>query len=235
MLTLITYPAHFGEPSGSPFCVKAMCLLNMSGADWQPEFTNDPRKAPKAKLPVLRAGERTIADSDAIREFLELETGTDFDAGLDPQQRATSRAVIRMVEEHLYFATVCDRWMNDENWAHVRQAFFSEIPAVLRGLITRQVRKQAVGAAKGQGMGRFSEAERLGRARKDIEAVQALLADKQFLFGDTPTAADASVVPALRAAACAPVATDLSRLVSGNAVLAAYLNRGRDALYPQVA
>lgn len=31
MLNLITFPATFGEPSSSPFCVKAMILLQMSG------------------------------------------------------------------------------------------------------------------------------------------------------------------------------------------------------------
>ncbi len=56
MLKLMTYKPAFGEPSASPFCTKAICLLNMSGLDWKPEYTSDPRKAPMAKLPVLRDG-----------------------------------------------------------------------------------------------------------------------------------------------------------------------------------
>ena len=67
MLELITYKPAFSEPSGSPFCVKAMCLLRMSGLDWTPDFDADPRKAPISKLPVLRDGTRRIADSNALK------------------------------------------------------------------------------------------------------------------------------------------------------------------------
>lgn len=78
MLKLITFPVAFGEPSASPFCVKAMCLLQFSGVNWTPKFTSDPRKIPNGKLPILINGGKTIADSDGIRAHLEKAFKTDF-------------------------------------------------------------------------------------------------------------------------------------------------------------
>lgn len=56
MITLITYAPAFGQVAASPFCVKAIWLLNMSGQKWQREDSMDPRRMPKQKLPVIRVG-----------------------------------------------------------------------------------------------------------------------------------------------------------------------------------
>lgn len=234
MLKLQAYAPVFGEPSGSPFCVKAMCLLQMSGQEWAITKTDDPRKAPKGKLPVLETGANLVADSDDIRDYLEATFDVDFDKGLSPRERALSRAIIRMVEEHMYFALSCDRWANDDNWEHVKKAYFSKIPPILNGFITGSIRKQVLNANKGQGMGRHSTKEQFARVKKDIDALETLLADQLFLFGDFPTAADASTVSMLSAIAASPTQTELSDCVKQNASLSAYIQRGRDAIYPKL-
>lgn len=231
-MKLITFPAAFDEPSASPFCVKAMCLLQMSGAGWSPKFANGPRKAPNGKLPVLIDNGVIVADSDGIRAHLENTLGVDFDAGMTAAQRATSRAVIRMVEEHLYFALVSDRWLNEENWGHVKRAFFSRIPKVINGLVTNMIRKKTRAQVYAQGMGRHSVSVQVKRAGQDIAAIKALLGDKPYLFGDAPTAADMSVVPIMSAIAKSPTRTALSNLIKDDPTLMAYLGRGRDTMYP---
>ncbi len=232
MLTLVTYSPAFGEPAASPFCVKAMILLEMSGQAWQPEFSGDPRKGPKGKLPVLRDGGRVIPDSDAIRDYLEQRFGVDFDAGLSGEQRAVSRAFIRMAEEHIYFLLVCNRWLNDENWADVRRTFFGQIPAIINGFVTGKIRRKVRRNMDGQGMGRFNAEEQLARLDHDLQAVSGQLGQGDFLFGDRPTAADASVVPMLRALASSVAKTPLSERVARDAGLVAYLERGVAAMYP---
>lgn len=232
MLKLVVYPGAFAEPSASPFCVKALCLLKLSGLKHAVEETHDPRKAPKRKLPILLDGDKAIADSDQIRDHLEAAHGCDFDRGLTEEQRAVSRAVIRMMEEHLYFTLVCDRWGNDANWAHTKRVYFAHIGFPMNGLVTRMVRKQALGALDGQGMGRHSDAERFARVKKDIDSVATLLGDKPFLFGEQPSAADVSAVTMLAAGAVAPVPTETSAYIAGHPVLSAYIERGRKAFYP---
>lgn len=233
MLKLITYPAGFGAPTASPFCVKAMCLLQASRLDWEPEWSNDPRKAPKNKLPVLRDGTIMVPDSDEIRTHLETHYGIDFDADLSDKDRAISQAVIRMTEENLYFAAVCNRWLNDANWEVTRRTLFADIPKLINKFVTDKIRKQATANVNGQGMGRHSPEERAARAAKDISSIETLLGDKPFLFSDRPTAADMSVVPMLHAIASSAVETPTSVLVTGNVPITAYVARGVAAMYPE--
>ena len=233
MLKIQAYAPVFGEPSGSPFCVKAMCLLELSGQDWSYVRTDDPRKAPKGKLPVLEMNAQLVADSDDIRDYLERTYDIDFDNGLSAHERAISRSVIRMVEEHIYFALSCDRWLHDGNWQHVKKAYFAKMPPIVGGLITNAIRKQVINANRGQGMGRHSPKERFLRVKKDIDALEELLGDQSFLFGDFTTAADVSVVTMLNACAAAPVPTELSQYINQNNKLCAYLKRGREAFYPK--
>jgi len=230
MLKLVTFPPAFGAPSASSFGVKALCLLRMAKVDFEVAY-GDPRKAPKGKLPMLVDGDKTIPDSEDIRSYLEQKISVDFDAGLSPEQRAISRAVIRMCDEHLYFALVCDRWLNDANWEIVRETFFGMIPKLVRGFITKKIRQKARDNVYAQGMGRHTVEERFVRADKDIAAIMALLGDKPFLFGDTPTAADASAAPVLASFAGSPTETLLSKRVNADAPLIAYLERVREALY----
>ncbi len=232
MLKLITYHPAFGEPTATPFGVKAMCMLEISGQKWQVEFANDPRKGPKSKLPVLIDADEVIADSDVIRTHLETKYALDFDAGLSLEQRATSRAVMRMVEEHLYFAVVCNRWLNDENWVGVKEKFFNEIPWIINGFVTGKIRKAVRQSVYAQGMGRHSVEEQFTRVNYDIGAIQALLGDKAFLFGDTPTAADMIVVPMLRGIAASVAKTRLRERVLEDEDLMAYLDRGAHTMYP---
>ncbi len=232
MLKLTTYPAAFGAPSASPFGVKAMCFLNMAGAEWEMGSSADPRKAPKGKLPVLVDGHTVIPDSEDIRSYLEQRFSVDFDEGLSAEQRAVSRAIIRMCDEHLYFALVCDRWLIDANWEILREEFFGMIPKLVRRFVTKKIRQQVRASMQAQGMGRHAVEERLTRADKDIRAIVALLGDKSFLFGGSPTAADASAAPMLAAIAGSPTETLLSKRVNDDAPLMAYLERVQYALYP---
>lgn len=232
MLKLVIYPAAFGAPTASPFCVKSVCMLEASGLKWEAEVSSDPRVAPKGKLPFLKDGNKVIADSDDIRGHLEKTYKIDFDEGLSAKDKAISRAVIRMTEEHLYFAVVCNRWLNDENWEVVRVSLFSEIPKLVNGFVTKKIRAQATANVNGQGLGRHSPAELAVRAGKDLAAIEELLGDKSFLFGDNPTAADMSVVPMLHAIASSMAKTPLAGLMQKNAALMAYVERGIKTMYP---
>jgi len=229
MATLITYPPAFGQPSASPFCVKAMYLLNLSGLSWERQDTPDPRNWPKGKLPALWVRDEIIGDSDNIRAWLE-QRGTDFDGGLGDLDRAASRAFIRMAEEHLYFHIVLDRWGDDTVWPLVRDTYFASFPPLLRKIVTRPMRHAVLKGMHSQGLGRLTSDERLSRVEPDLRAITHRLWNGPFLFGTKPTAADASVAPMLGAMAVTPGDTDLSRRVKGDEILAGYVQRVADAL-----
>lgn len=232
MLKIFVFGPGFGEISASPFSAKVLCLLTMSGQSYEIDDTRDPRKTPNSKLPVLEHNGKTIPDSDQIRDYLETTFHVDFDIGLTDDQRGISRAVIRMVEEHTYFGLMCTRWIDTENWPTTREELFGKIPKLIRNFITGKIRKQVIAMAYGQGMGRHSPKERANRISKDIAAIDAILGDKPFLFGDQPSAADASVVPMLRELVSFPQPTLLKDLVTARPKLMAYLDRGKAAMYP---
>ncbi len=231
MLKLITFPPAFGAPSMSPFGTKVMCLLNMSGAEWTVHYAGDTRKSPKKKLPVLKDGARVIADSNAIREYLEEKLDVDFDKGLDVKQRATSYMLIKMLEEHSYFIGLIERYETEENWQLVRHQIFAKAPKWVDFLLANKIRKKMLGQAEAQGVGRHSNAERLAMVKADLAALRTVLGDKDFLFGAKPTGADATAVPFLVTLAHAPSSTEISRFCAADKVLMDYIERGKAAMY----
>lgn len=231
MLDLLTFRSAFGQPSGSPFCVKAMCMLQMAGVEWQRVDMDDPRKMPSGKLPVLRDGTTLIPDSEGIRTYLESH-GADFDPGLTPSQKAASRALIRMADEHLYFLLLQDRWGNDLVWPYLRAVYFKAIPGLFRGLITPFIRADVIRGLRAQGIGRLTDDQRMARVDADLSALSALVSTQDFLFGAAPTAADCSVAPMLVAMTASPVDTPLSLRVRQDDVLSAYCQRVAEAIYP---
>ena len=231
MLTLLTFPDSFGAPSHSLYCVKAMCLLQMSGLKWQPEYMQDPRKMPLSRLPVLRDSDQLIPDSTHIQMHLE-KCGIDFNAGLSDVDKARAHALVQMTEAGLYNILVTYRWLNDESWEHTRKAFFSGIPALIRGPLTRKLRKGVRAKMMANGIAQFSETQRVEQMKRDLNALSIQLDDQTFLFGDTPTAADAAIAPVLDMILNLPVDTGARALLRGWDGLPAYVARVRAAIYP---
>ncbi len=222
MITLITYQEGFGQLSFSPFCVKAIWLLQAAGAAWQREDCNDPRKFPHAKLPAIRTPEGVIGDSHNIQAYLERQ-GADFWGHVT--DKATGHAFIRMAEEHMYFHIVLDRWGNENIWPIIREKYFAAIPALLRRPVTSAIRKATLRGMQAQGLGRFSPEQRLSRIESDLQAITARLAGAPFLMGDQISLPDYSVAAMLGAILASPLPTGLSQRVANDPVLADYADR----------
>ncbi len=229
MLTLLTFPSAFGQFSASPFCVKTALMLQRSGLRWRRSDMLDPRKMPHQKLPVLRTPERLVPDSDLIRDWLEAQ-GADFDTGLSDMQKAQSRALIRLAEEHLYFHIVQDRWANDQVWPILRDTFFATIPALIRKPVSNSIRKSVLKGLSFQGVSRFSPAEQQDRLERDLEAISTYLWQSPYLVSDTPTSADMSVGPMLAAMRATPADTPLTRRIKRDKLLNSYVDRMEQAI-----
>lgn len=234
MLTLISFPGGFDQPSHSPFCTKAMCLLEMSGFDWTPEFITNPTRMPLSRLPVLKLNDRLIPDSHHIQDYLE-NRGADLFPGLTANDKAQAHFVIRTVEENLRMGLVHDRWLHDDCWSIVREAFFDEVPRLIRRPVTNGIRRKVRAALLSHGIAQFSEKDRLARLGRDLDALSRHLGGKRFLFGDLPCAADAAAVPVLDMLRTLPAKTPLRTMVRSRSDLMDYVTRGRAAIYPGAA
>lgn len=232
MLKLMTFPAGFGEPSLSPFCLKAMILLDLSGQPWEPEWLTMPPDTGYGKLPILRTPDGPVPDSNFILAWLEAQ-GADLFPGLGAGQRAHAHAIIRMVEEHLRLFLVHDRWVRDDGWAVLEPAVFGGMPRPLRLVVPGLVRKGIRKSLRNQGIGRFSNAHAAQATAADLDVLQQRLGDEPWLFGSRPTAADAAVVPVLSALDKLPGDTPARQGLRARDSLMAYVTRGRAQLYPE--
>jgi glutathione S-transferase len=192
MITLYTFGPYFGLPDGSPFVTKAMILLKMAGLPYR-EDRGGYGKAPKGKLPYIDDEGVRVADSTFIRRHIETKYGFDFDAGLTPKQKATAWALERMCEDHLYWAVVQTRWLNETNFANGPAHFFDAVPKPIRGLVARLIQRKMRKTLESQGLGRHSQAEIESLGIGDIEALAGALGDQPYFFGETPKGADATL------------------------------------------
>lgn len=231
MLTLLTFPGAQGMPSHSPFCLKAMCLLHMSGEAWDVEYIQDLSTMPLGRVPVLRVGDQVIPDSHNIQSYLE-SLGHCFDTGLSKIELAQSHMLIRTVEESLRLGLVHDRWLHPDVWPIMSDILFAPVPAEIRPQIKAEAKSHVEAGLFSQGISRFSEADRLTRLGKDMDAVATALDDKAFLFGSAPTSADAAIAPVLDMILQAPAPTGLRKLAEAKASFKPYVERVRAAIYP---
>ncbi|HIJ37469.1 MAG TPA: glutathione S-transferase family protein [Rhodospirillaceae bacterium] len=192
MITLYTFGPFFGLPDGSPFVTKAMLLLKLAGLSYSQD-RGGYGKAPKGKLPFIKDDGVIVADSTLIRLHIEAKYGFDFDRGLTQEQKAVSWAVEKMCEEHLYWAMVDLRWMDDANFAVGPAHFFDSAPAPLRPMIRAIVRRKVRKDLYCQGLGRHAKGDIERMAIRDIETLSVLLGNQKWLMGEAPCGADASM------------------------------------------
>ena len=224
MITLFAFGPYFGLPDASPFCIKAETLLKMAKLPYSKNLSGF-AKAPKGKQPYIRDGETIVADSTFIRDHIEAKYGIDLDKSLTSAERATGWALERMCEEHLYWAIVHARWVDDANFAKGPARFFDAVPAPLRPAVRNVARRRVRKYLHAHGLGRHSPGEILSLARRDIDAIAAVLGAKPYLMGESVCGADATIFAFLISALCPHFDTELASAVARHENLVAYCDR----------
>ncbi len=192
MITLYQFSPCLGVRNPSPFCLKLETYLRMAGLPYETDCNADVRKAPKKKLPYIQDGDTTVADSNFVVDYLKKKYGDPLDEHLSQLEKGISLAFHRLLEENLYWILVYSRWAEDDNWAVIRNIYFSDLPPVLRSVVPAMVRRDTLSHLYGHGMGRHSRAEIYQIGERDITALSGFLSDKPFLMGEKPTSLDAS-------------------------------------------
>jgi len=224
----------FGLPDPSPFVTKAELLLKLAGLPYRLDTTGF-RRAPKGKLPYIEDGGTIVADSTFIRWHLERRHGAEFDRGLSPRERGIAWALEKMLEEHLYFAILHERWMDDTNFARGPAHFFDTIPVPARPLVKAMVRRGVRRTLHGQGIGRHSREEIVTLAAAALRALADVLGDNDYLMGPAPCGADATAFAFAAGALCPPFEGGVRRAAESHPNLVAYEKRMRERFYPDLA
>ncbi len=231
MITLYTFGPYFGLPDASPFVMKGEMLLKLSGLEYQTNTKGFPQ-APKGKLPYINDNGTIVADSTLIRLHLEQKYSIYFDRGLSTRDRGIAWAVDKMLEEHLYWAIVYWRWMNDANFERGPKSFFKQVPALVRPLVTRLVRRKVRGRLHANGFGRHTEAEMNAMASRSFDALSQILGDNKYLMGDEPCGADATAFGFVAGAMSTTFESPLHTKAQSLPNLVAYRDRMMTEFFP---
>jgi glutathione S-transferase len=196
MLTVYKFGPAWGMPDLSPFVVKLETYLRLAGIPYETKLA-DPRKAPKKKIPYITDDGVVLGDTRFIIEHLETKRGVSLDARLTPRERAVAAAFQSMLEEHLYFVMVHERWQLDPSWARlapVLQKILAGVgvPGPMTAIVGSLARKQMLKTLAVQGTGRHSPAE-VGRiGERLVGALAEQLGEGPFFFGAEPATIDAT-------------------------------------------
>ena len=191
MITLYGFGPAFGLPDPSPFVMKTDVQLKMSGLPYRFE-RGGPRGGPKGKVPYVEDGGIRIGDSTFIRDYIEECYGIDLDRALSSDQRARAWAIERMLEDHLYFALIHARWLDDANFAKGPAHFFDAVPEETREDARKAAREGVRANLYFQGLGRHSNDEIVDLGVRTLTALSIILDGSEFLFGREPSSADAT-------------------------------------------
>jgi len=227
MITLYGFGPAFGLPDPSPFVMKSEVHLKMAGLPYVFDRAAPPQ-SPKGKIPFIGDGELRLGDSTFIRRHIEMRYRHDFDDGLSTAERAEAWVVERMLEDHLYFAILHMRWMDDANFAKGPAHFFDGAPTGVREAGRERVRANL----HGQGLGRHSPEEIAELGGRSLDALSIVLGDKPYLMGDAPCGADATVLGMVAGVLTPFFDGKLRERAERHANLVAYRDRMMASYYP---
>ncbi len=227
MIVVHSLPPAWDLPSVSPFCLKLLTFLNMARLHHEVRVA-DLQKAPKGKVPWIELDGEVIPDTEHILRVLGERFPIRLDDRYDTAQLARGHALRRMLEEHTYFALVWDRWIDEDRWnQQLRPEVAKLLPALLRPILLRVIRKGVRKQLWNQGIARHDRATIMAKALADLDATDLLLGDNAFMLGKYPSSIDAAAYGVLASIAFGPCSPELQTRITGSK-LGRYCERMRD-------
>ncbi|WP_019614829.1 glutathione S-transferase family protein [Psychromonas ossibalaenae] len=181
MLILKQTQVQFDGINASPFCAKLELFLTYFKIPFKIEAAL-PMHGPHKKIPFVEYQGETLGDSELILQRLIKDYK--IEQGLTDMQISQGIAWQAMLEQHLYWIMVYNRWVPEQSWKILENAFFSQLRQPLRAIIARQSRKLAKKNLYAQGIGRFNLEQLLELAEQDLKALNVHLADNAFICGE---------------------------------------------------
>src|SRR4051812_7189420 len=140
-VVVVQFPDVWGR-NISPFGLKLEAWLRLADIPYTVQPSTDFGRAPKGKLPYVLDEGRRIGDTSLIIQHLKATRLIDPDAGLGPRELAEGLALQRLFEEHLYFAIVYSRWIDEAGWGPLRHAVFGRLAFPLRQVAAGRYRNR---------------------------------------------------------------------------------------------
>lgn len=219
----------------SPFCDKIRRALRWKGLAFEvvevplAQATSIRRINPAGKLPTLEHEGRFVADSTDIALYLDERFPEPPLYPRDPRQRALCHVIEDWADESLYFYEMRLRFTFPHNAERFVPQLTAHDGAVVQRLAPHVVPRMMRAVTRRQGVGRKSEAQVVADVQRHLDAVDALVADSDWLVGDALTIADLSVFAELF---CIRATDEGAKLVEGRPAAAAWMQRVDAATAP---
>ncbi|GMR36380.1 hypothetical protein PMAYCL1PPCAC_06575, partial [Pristionchus mayeri] len=232
VIYLYQFPRSPVVPNLSPYCLKLETYLRIKNIKY--EIIESYRlKSEKGLMPFIELNGRQIPDSGIIIRHLEKH----FDCAdrLTEEEKGVARAVDRMLDCSTLHAIQLDRLVKNGNGRLFASRAVSGLP--LPGFITDRIgeRMAAIMGRRMRGaLGRLSDEEIRELLKIDLTAINSIVGDKRFLFGDIPSAADCSVFGHVASTYFLPYRQTLSDALDDDLPsLKGLINRIRIHYYPE--
>jgi glutathione S-transferase len=230
-LRVFVFPAAWGLPTNGPFALKLEAWLRLAGIPYERVEEANASKGPKGKSPWIELEGSAMGDSGVIIRTLGHRTGIDLDAWLDPTQRSTALALTRMVEEHLHQVLEYELFVLAAGWSEMRRLIAEALPPIVAPVVGAAVRSQFKKQLRARGVARHDAGEVARQGREDLDAIETLLTDTPWLFGDRPCLADCAVFGQLAPLVFAPFDTPVASHAKASPNIARWCERVRHDLF----
>ncbi|XP_053301104.1 failed axon connections homolog [Pleuronectes platessa] len=221
-----------GVPSLSPFCLKMETYLRMVDLPYQNYF--DGKLSPQGKMPWLEYNQEQVFGSEFIMDFLEERLGVNLNKSLTPQEKAMSRAITKMVEEHFYWTIAYCQWVDNLEETQKMLSVSGPLSDLLKWILSHLTGGIVKREMYGHGIGRFSKDEVYALMEKDMRTLATILGDKKYLMGSRLSTVDAAVFSHLAPAMWTLPGTRPEQLIKGELInLAMYCERIRRRFWPE--
>jgi len=177
-------------PSISAQELKLESWLKLMGISYENIDHKSKLTSKTGTLPFIEFNGKEISDMDAIKTLAD-KFGKDMSGHLDQEQSNVEHAMIKMVENHLYWAIMNWRTSNVDNTikaykVHLPTFYGSKIPiGILNMHFKFNVCRKTQKKLKSQGMTNIEE-----KSKNDLNVLSNMLAEKEFMFGDAPSMLD---------------------------------------------
>ncbi|XP_078255821.1 failed axon connections homolog [Rhinoraja longicauda] len=219
-------------PSLSPFCLKMETYLRMADLPYQNYF--DGKLSPQGKMPWIEYDHQKVSGTEFIIDFLQDKLGANLNKHLDSSERAVSRAITKMAEEHFYWAIVYCQWVDNLHETGKILSVSGPFSGFLKWILCHLTKGIVKREMYGHGIGRFSKEEIYTLMEKDMRALSVILGDKKYIMGPRPSTVDAAVFGQLAQAMWTLPGTRPERLIRDELVnLAMYCERIKRKFWPE--
>jgi glutathione S-transferase len=219
-------------PSAAPFPLKLATWMRMAGIPFEVVVENNLGKGPKGKSPWIEYGDVRMGDSSLIIEHLAERFGVDLDAHLTAEQRAQAMSVQRLLEEHYHQCFEHELLLgrgSRERLLAIAATMPIPVRWLLPGVLTRHFQKQL----HARGMGRHAPEYVIAQGKADLDAVNTMLGDKPYFFGDQPSSIDACLCGFLGVSLYVEGDNELFRYAASLDNLSRYCERMRARYFPE--